>query len=65
MTVVRYHKSQPQWDKPKIVLRFLPPQLGQVMALYLVYIQPFKENLTLQVLGGSYSNYVWHNAQGA
>jgi superfamily II DNA helicase RecQ len=65
MTVVRYHKSQSQWDKPKIVPRFLPPQLGQVMAVYLVYIQPFKEYLTLQVLGGSYNDYVWHDAQGA
>jgi hypothetical protein len=63
--VIRYHKSQSQWDKPKIVPRFLPPQLGQVMAVYLVYVQPFKEYLTLQVLGGSYSDYVWHNVQGA
>ncbi|KAF1359100.1 hypothetical protein EJ07DRAFT_122194, partial [Lizonia empirigonia] len=47
MTVVRYHKSQSQWDKPKMVPRFLPPQLGQVMTLYLVYIQPFREYLTL------------------
>ncbi|KZM28551.1 ATP binding [Ascochyta rabiei] len=65
ITVVRYYKSQSQWDKPKIVPRFLPPQLGQVMAVYLVYVQPFREYLTLQVLGGSYSDYVWHNAQGA
>jgi hypothetical protein len=28
ITVVRYHKSQSQWDKPKVVLRFLPPRLG-------------------------------------
>lgn len=65
MTVVRYHKSQSQWDKPKIVPRFLPPQLGQIMALYLAYIQPFREYLTLQVLGSGYSDYVWHDAQGA
>ena len=45
--------------------RFLPPQLGQVIAVYLVYVQPFCEYLTLQVLGSSYSNYVWHNVQGA
>ncbi|KAF1922141.1 uncharacterized protein M421DRAFT_45207, partial [Didymella exigua CBS 183.55] len=35
------------------------------MALYLAYIQPFREYLTLQVLGGGYSDYVWHDAQGA
>ncbi|KAH8723306.1 hypothetical protein GQ44DRAFT_597986, partial [Phaeosphaeriaceae sp. PMI808] len=40
MTIVRYYKSQSQWDNPKVIPRFLPPQLGQVMAVYLVYIQP-------------------------
>ena len=40
------------------------PQLGQVMVVYLVYVQPFREYLTLQVLGSSYSDYVWHNTQG-
>ncbi|KAI1668018.1 hypothetical protein L13192_07154 [Pyrenophora tritici-repentis] len=65
MTVVRYHKSQSQWDKPKIVPRFLPPRLGQVMAVYLTYLQPFREYLAVQVLGGSLSDYVWSNGQGA
>jgi hypothetical protein len=41
MMVVRYHKSQLQWDKLKIVLCFLPLQLGQAMAVYLVYVQLF------------------------
>jgi hypothetical protein len=58
MTVVRYHKSQSQWDKPKVVPRFLPPQLGQVMVVYLAYLQPFCEYLTVQVLGGSFSDYL-------
>jgi hypothetical protein len=38
--------------------RFLPPQLRQAMAVYLVYLQLFREYLTLQVLRGSYSEYV-------
>jgi hypothetical protein len=41
MMVVRYYKLQLQWDKLKIVLRFLLLQLGQVMAVYLVYVQLF------------------------
>jgi hypothetical protein len=45
--------------------RFLLLQLGQVIAVYLVYVQLFCKYLALQVLGGSYSDYVWHNAQGA
>jgi superfamily II DNA helicase RecQ len=64
MTVSRYHKSQSQWDKPKVVPRFLPPQLGKVMAIYLVYVQPFREYLTLQVMGGNYTDYVWSNENG-
>jgi hypothetical protein len=43
----------------------LPPQLGQMMAVYLVYMQPFREYLILQVLHSNYSDYVWHDAQGA
>jgi hypothetical protein len=58
ITVVRYYKSQSQFNKPKIVPRFLPPQLGQVMAVYLAYLQPFREYLVVEVLGGGLSDYV-------
>lgn len=64
MTVVRYHKSQSQWDKPKIVPRFLPPRLGQVMVVYLAYLQPFQEYLAVEVLGGGFHDYVWADEQG-
>lgn len=30
-------RAEEQWDKPKVVPRFLPPRLGQVMVLYLAY----------------------------
>jgi superfamily II DNA helicase RecQ len=65
MIVVRYYKSQSQWDKPKVVPRFLPPQLGEVMAVYLAYLQPFREYLIVQVLGGGLSDYIWSNEHGA
>ncbi|KAL6160848.1 hypothetical protein ACJQWK_11971 [Exserohilum turcicum] len=65
MTVVRYHKSQSQWDKPKVVPRFLPPRVGQIMALYLSYLQPFREFLVVSVLNGGLDDYVWSNEQGA
>ena len=58
VTVVRHHKSQSQWDKPKIIPRFLPLQLGQVIVIYLAYLQPFQEYLTVEVVGGSSSDYV-------
>ncbi|CAA9965124.1 RecQ family helicase [Pyrenophora teres f. maculata] len=64
MTVVRYCKSQAQWDKPKVVPRYLPARLGQVMAVYLVYLQPFCEYLRVHVLGGPTTDYVWADNQG-
>ena len=45
MTVVRYHKSQSQMDKPKVIPRFLPWRVGQVLAVYLAYLQPVQEYL--------------------
>jgi hypothetical protein len=65
ITVVRYYKSQSQFNKLKIVPRFLPPQLGQVMAVYLAYLQPFWEYLVVEVLGGGLSDYVWSDKHGA
>jgi hypothetical protein len=41
ITVVCYYKSQLQWDKLKIILRFLLLRLGQVIVMYLAYLQPF------------------------
>jgi hypothetical protein len=41
MIVVRYYKSQSQWDKLKIIQRFLPQQLRQVIVTYLAYLLPF------------------------
>ena len=42
----------------------MPLRLGQVIVLYLAYLQPFCEYLTVQVLGGSFSDYVWADEQG-
>ena len=58
VSVVRYYKSQSQFDAPKVVPRFLPPRLGQIMALYLSYLQPFEEYLVVQVLGSRVHDYI-------
>jgi hypothetical protein len=41
ITIVCYYKSQLQWDKLKVIPRFLPQQLRQVIVVYLAYLQPF------------------------
>ena len=34
------------------------------MVIYLVYLQPFYEYLTVQVLGGTFSEYIWGDEHG-
>jgi len=41
MIVAHYYKSQSQWDKLKIIPRFLPQQLRQVIVMCLAYLLPF------------------------
>ena len=62
--VTRYHKSQSQMDKPKVIPRFLPWRVGQILAVYLAYVQPVQEYLSVQVKGSGWSDYIWANEQG-
>ncbi|KAF4546948.1 Orsellinic acid-like protein [Elsinoe fawcettii] len=64
VTVTRYHKSASQFDSPKVVPRFLPWRVGQLMALYIAYIQPFQELLSVHVFGARWSEYIWSDARG-
>jgi superfamily II DNA helicase RecQ len=62
--VTRYHKSQSQFDKPKVIPRFLPWRVGQLLAIYLAYVQPFQQYLTVKVKGLGQSDHVWANEYG-
>jgi len=62
--VTRYHKSQSQFDEPKVIPRFLPWKVGQLLAVYLAYVQPLQEYLSEQVRGFGFSDYVWSNEYG-
>ena len=64
MTVVRYHKSQSQWDKLRVIPRFLPWRLGQVIVVYLAYLQPLYEYLTIHYLNRDFNDYVWADERG-
>ena len=64
VVVTRYHKSQSQFDKPKVIPRFLPWRVGQLLAIYLAYVQPFQQYLTVKVKGLGQSDHVWANEYG-
>lgn len=65
VSVTRYHKSQAMFGEPKVIPRFLPWRLAQVFAVYLVYVQPFIEELDQQTHGLPRSDHVWHDKRGS
>ncbi|KAG6233111.1 hypothetical protein E4U26_003102 [Claviceps purpurea] len=66
MTVTFYNKTDSQWDSPKIIPRFLPWRVGQLLASYLVYIQPLAALMGDGIgLGSCQSEYVWAHKPGS
>ncbi|KAK5162702.1 uncharacterized protein LTR77_011237 [Saxophila tyrrhenica] len=62
--VTRYHKSQSQFDKPKVIPRFLPWKVGQLLAVHLAYVQPLQQYLGERVRELGVSDYVWSSEFG-
>ncbi|KAK5020229.1 hypothetical protein LTR16_001602, partial [Cryomyces antarcticus] len=62
--VSRYHKTQSLWDKPRVIPRFLPWRVGQLVSIFLAYVCPLKEHLVAKMLGGGWSDHVWAGANG-
>ena len=64
IVVTRYHKTQSQWDRPKVIARFLPEPVGQLITAYLLYVRPVR-TLLLSSLGkvatAAASDYLWAN----
>ncbi|KAG6104419.1 hypothetical protein E4U31_002015 [Claviceps sp. LM219 group G6] len=66
MTVTFYNKTDSQWDSPKIIPRFLPWRVGQLLSLYLVYIQPLAALMGDAIGSGCFqSEYVWAHQPGS
>ncbi|KAG5986567.1 hypothetical protein E4U52_000123 [Claviceps spartinae] len=66
MTVTFYNKTDSQWDSPKIIPRFLPWRVGQLLSLYLVYIQPLAALMGDAIDSGCFqSEYVWAHQPGS
>jgi hypothetical protein len=63
--VTRYHKSQAMFGEPKVIPRFIPWRLAQVFAVYLVYVQPWVEELDQQTNGLPRSDHLWHDKNGS
>jgi len=63
--VTRYHKSQALFGEAKVIPRFLPWRVGQLLAIYLAYVQPFSETLDQKTNGLPRSDHLWHDKNGS
>ncbi|KAG5920002.1 hypothetical protein E4U61_000340 [Claviceps capensis] len=65
MTVTFSNKTDAEWDSPKVIPRFLPWRVGQLLSCYLVYVQPLAELLRNAVSDRSIgSKYIWADEEG-
>jgi hypothetical protein len=62
--VTRYHKSQALFGEAKVIPRFLPWRAGQIVAIFLAYVQPFEEKLNADTNGLPVSDHLWHDKNG-
>ena len=65
MFVTRYHKSQALFGRPKVIPRFMPWRIGQLVAIYLAYVQGFKEDLDQQTNGPRRSDHMFYDKHGS
>jgi superfamily II DNA helicase RecQ len=67
--VTQYHKSLAHFDSPKVVPRFLTARIGQLMAMYMIYIRPLTdrweaERWALCDKMCPASDFIWHGENG-
>jgi superfamily II DNA helicase RecQ len=67
--VTQYHKSLAHFDSPKVIPRFLPERVGQLMVMYMVYIRPLTDRWeadrwALYDKMNPPSDFIWHGETG-
>jgi hypothetical protein len=64
--VTHYHKTQSQWNKPKVVARFLLNTVGQLVVAYLRCVrllQALLQSALAKPMSASVTDYLWANEQ--
>lgn len=67
--VTQYHKSQAYFNSPRVIPRFLPGRVGQLFAMYMIYIRPLTDRWEADhaELYGTLappSDFIWHTKTG-
>jgi hypothetical protein len=59
MSVTWCHKTLSQWDVPKAVPRFMPWRVGQLVTVYLDYVQPLMDCTSQRSTEGAWKQRKW------
>ncbi|KFZ18502.1 hypothetical protein V501_01170 [Pseudogymnoascus sp. VKM F-4519 (FW-2642)] len=67
--VTQYDKTLSHFDSPKVIPRFLPERVGQLMAMYMVYVRPLTDRWeadrwALHDKMSLPSDFIWHDENG-
>ena len=62
--VMGHHKFHPQSERAKVNTRYLPGRVGQLLAIYLAYVQQFSEDLDQATNRLPRSDHLWHGKNG-
>lgn len=67
--VTQYHKSLAHFDSPKVIPRIVPPRVGQLLAMYMVYVRSLTDRWEADrwAFHGQMkppSDFIWHDENG-
>lgn len=64
--ITQYHKSLAHFDSPKVIPRFLPSRIGQLLVMYMIFIRPLIDKWEAEQWAQEgkmqlCSDFIWHN----
>lgn len=62
--IIRYYKSQQLFGTPKVIPRFPPWRVNQMMVIYLAYARPLCEYLLVETQNRKISDHLWYDEKG-
>jgi len=64
MVVTEVHKSQTIMDAPRVISRFLPSRVGQLLVIYLTDILPFRRMIDRESMASTPKGFLWADKKG-
>src|ERR1700738_1002201 len=65
MILTQYHKSIVITDQLKVIPRFLPPRISQMLTVYLTHVLPFRKHINQDISQRVSEEYLWSTDEKA